>query len=260
MSDEPPYLGPDKIIGMPTPGQWTRKAYDDIFTVPPPVVNFPSAPPPPPIFNFRGPLPSDGNYTPIPGGAAQGPVLSPAWGLALLGVGAVLWMNTSVLLAGALIVGVLVGGLIGGTILWPATRIWSSGIKAGLIFQTGLLSVFAYVATVYLLSHYDAWVLAPIDQRLQHWFGTFPEFTWPTGNRSSVSAIIMTQVLGLLVAATTISARLKDAFGGVAGFLRACVVSVLILVTVCGGTALLVRQVAVELNSHSSTGTSARFH
>jgi hypothetical protein len=165
--------------------------------------------------------------------------------LAALGVGYVFWENSSVM-AGAVLGTIIVGGLLGAALLWPATRIWSSGLAPGRIVGAGFTSVFAYVATVYLLTRHGSLILNPVVRGLQHLLGASLDAQDP--DKAFASLVLVSQAPALLVAAGTLSWRLKEAFGGVAGYLRACAVSLVMLLVLGGGTVLVIQQLLAHFN------------
>jgi hypothetical protein len=150
----------------------------------------------------------------------------------LLSLGAVLWMNTSVLLAGILVTGALSGAIVGTVLLRPTARLWSPATprSSGQIFAACLLAMCAYGAMLYALMHYGGPLLNPLDRQLQPWVSRsslFAGLHWPP---RFVSFLILTQVPCVLASAAAIRWRLKGAFRGVTGYVVASAVSVAILI------------------------------
>jgi len=110
---------------------------------------------------------------------------------------------------------------------------------------------------MYVLTHHGAWALNPLDRRLQMWLGALPQFARLHALAPIASFLVLTQVPCVLLCGATIRWRLKEAFGGVAGYLRACAVSLAILIVLGGGTTLLVRQVLQGFNAGQAHGAAA---
>jgi len=173
-----------------------------------------------------------GGYAGGYGGRAPRFGLSPGGLFVLLSLGAVLWMNTSVLLAGMLVAGALTGAIVGTMLLWPTVRLWSAGThrSGGQIFAACLLAMCAYGATLYLLMHHGGPLLNPLDRQLQSWVSRSPLFAGLNWQPRLVSFLILTQVPCVLASAAAIRWRLKGAFRGVTGYVMASTVSVVILI------------------------------
>jgi hypothetical protein len=173
----------------------------------------------------------------------------------LLCLGAVLLMNTSVLLAGVLVIGALAGAIVGTLLLWPTVRLWSPGVgcSAGQIFQASLSAMCAYGAALYVLTHYGGSVLNPLDRHVQQWASTSVVSAGLHWQPRIISFLILTQVPCVLVSGATIRWRLKGAFQGVTGYLRASAVSLAILIVLGLGATSFVR----EVFDHASLARSA---
>lgn len=163
----------------------------------------------------------------------------------LLSLGAVLLMNTSVLLASVLVTGALAGAMVGTVLLWPTVRLWSPGAgrSVGEIFQASLSAMCAYGAAMYVLTHYAGPVLNPLDRHVQQWVSTSALFGGLHWQPRIISFLILTQVPCVLVCGATIRWRLKGAFKGVTGYLRASAVSLAILIVLGLGATLFVREI-----------------
>jgi hypothetical protein len=241
------YLGgPESRAGrIPTEYERSVDAMREAWKVPPAPDN--SRPPAtfsPPVF---GPRPSNDQFSPVPmTGGRQGPVLSAGGLLVCLTVGAVLWENTSFLVAGALLAEIVAGGVVGTGMVWLASRLSSPGVKPTRMFGASFLCVCAYVASVYLLTRHAAWLLNPVTQGLQRMLGASSGFNSQDGGATEFAALFLaSQIPALLIAAATLSLRLKSTFGGLGGYLRACVVSLLTLLIVGGTSILLARQMLI---------------
>jgi len=168
----------------------------------------------------------------------------------LLALAAVLFMNTSVLLAGVLIVSALIAAVVGTVLLWPAVRLWSpgAGSSVGRLFQASLTATCAYGAGMYVLTHHGGSLLNPLDRSLQRWVSTLPLLAALPVPPRIISFLILTQVPCVLVSAAAIRWRLRGAFAGVSGYLRACVVSLAILIVLGLGAVMFVREVFDHAN------------
>jgi hypothetical protein len=191
----------------------------------------PGAPPVAPNFGSWGG--SSGTYSGGGAGSAGGLLL-------LLALGAVLWMNTSVALAEMLVVGALIGAVVGTVVLWPVVRLLASGGKSsiGQIFQASLLSMCAYAATIYVLTHFGGRVLNPLDHQVQMWLMRNAGLG---AQARIVSFLLLTQVPCVLVCAATLRGRLQGPFRGTGGYLKACAVSLATLLVLGFGANAFVR-------------------
>jgi hypothetical protein len=197
-----------------------------------------------------------GNYGGSYGGAGPRVGLSIGGLFVLLCLGAVLLMNTSVLLASVLVTGALAGAIVGTVFLWPTVRLWSPGAhrSLGQIFQAALAAMCAYGAAMYLLTHYGGPMLNPLDRHLQQWVGTSPLFAGLHWQPRVISFLVLTQVPSVLACGAVIRWRLKGAFKGVTGYLGACALSLAILIVVGLGATLFVR----EVFDHASLSSVAK--
>ena len=164
--------------------------------------------------------------------------------LVLLALGAVLWLNTSVLLAGVLIVAALGGALIATLVVWPTVRLFSSGARCsiGQMLKASLVAVCAYGAALYALLHYGGPLLGPLDRHLQLWASASPLAAALHLQPGVLSILILTQLSGVLVFGAVLRWRLRGAFAGVGGYVRACAVGVATLFILGGGAAMLARE------------------
>jgi hypothetical protein len=185
----------------------------------------------------RGPAGPLQSYAPMP--------LSVGGGLVILAIGAVLWLNTSVFLASALLIGAIAGAVVGTVLLWPIVRALSRGanITLGNIFQASFLSMCAYGATLYVLTHFGGPVLNPLDPYVQRWASASPLLAGLSVPARAVSFLLLTQVPCLLVGGATLSWRLKGVFSKVTGYFVACAVTLATLIILGGGAAVLFREV-----------------
>jgi hypothetical protein len=200
----------------------------------------PGAPPVAPTFGGWGG--SAGTYSGGGTASGAGAGLHPSAGglLVLLALGAVLWMNTSVALAEILVVGAVIGAVIGTVVLWPVMRLLASGghWSIGQIFQATLLSMCAYAATIYVLTHFGGRVLNPLDHQLQVWL---IRNAGMGAQARIVSFLLLTQVPCVLVCAATLRWRLQGPFRGAGGYLKACAVSLATLLVLGFGANAFVR-------------------
>jgi len=185
----------------------------------------------------RGPLGTGQPYTPMP--------LSVGGGLVILAIGAVLWLNTSVFLASALIIGALAGALVGTILLWPIVRALSrsANFSLGSIFQASFLSMCAYGAMLYVLTHFGGPVLNPLDPYVQRWASASPLLAGLSVPARAVSFLLLTQVPCLLIGGATLSWRLKGVFSKATGYFVACAVTLATLIILGAGAAVLFRKV-----------------
>jgi len=186
-----------------------------------------------------------GGYAGSYGGGGPRVGLSIGGLFVLLSLGAVLLMNTSVLLASVLVTGALAGAIVGTVLLWSTVRLWSPGAgrSLGQIFQASLSAMCAYGAAMYVLTHYGGPVLNPLDRHMQQWVSTSAVFAGLHWQPRIVSFLILTQAPCVLVCGATIRWRLKGAFKGVTGYLGASTVSLAILIVLGLGATLFVREV-----------------
>jgi hypothetical protein len=198
------------------------------------------APPVAPSFGSWGG--SAGTYSGGSTSSGSGAGLHPSAGglLLLLALGAVLWMNTSVALAEILVVGALIGAVVGTVVLWPVVRLLASGGKWSIsqIFQASLLSMCAYAATIYVLTHFGGRVLNPLDHQVQVWL---MRNAGMGAQARIVSFLLLTQVPCVLVCGATLRWRLQGPFLSTGGYLKACAVSLATLLVLGLGANAFVR-------------------
>lgn len=242
MSEDNGFMGQTPRATQPSMYDLSREKMEQAWTPQNVGASIPSAPPVVPVHW------SSGGVGGAPG--AQWLSLSTGGLLLFLALGVVLWMNTSFLLAGGLIIGALVGAVVGTVLLWPAVRIWSSGARLGRIFEASLLSMCAYGAAMYVLTNHGGRTLSLLDQHLQLWLSASPLFAKLHAPAPIVSFLVVTQVPCVLLCGATIRWRLKGAFAGVTGYLRACAVSLAILIILAGGATVLVRQVLQNFDAN----------
>jgi len=168
-------------------------------------------------------------------------------------------MNTSVLLASVLVTGALAGAIVGTVLLWPTVHLWSPGAGRSVsqIFQASLTAMCAYGAAMHVLTHYAGPVLTPLDRHVQQWVSRSALFAGRHWQPRIISFLILTQVPCVLVGGATLRWRLKGAFKGVFGYLRASAVSLAILIVLGLGASLFVREVFDHARLARSAGAAA---
>lgn len=219
----------------------TRRAQEIANT---PVIPVDAGAPPAPISNpwstspvGRGPAGPLQPWAPMP--------LSVGGLLVIVAIGAVLWLNTSVFLAAALIIGALGGAIVGTLLLFPLVRALSPGahFSVGRIFQASFLAMCAYGTTMYVLTHFGAALLVPFDPYVQRWASSTPLLARLSVPAPMVSFLLLTQVPCLLVGGATLRWRLKGVFPTVTGYLVACTVILATLIVLGLGAGLFVREI-----------------
>lgn len=165
--------------------------------------------------------------------------------LVIVAIGAVLWLNTSVFLAAALIIGALAGAIVGTLLLLPLVRALSPGahLSVGRIFQASFLAMCAYGITMYVLTHFGAALLVPFDPYVQRWASSTPFLARLSVPAPVVSFLLLTQVPCLLVGGATLRWRLKGVFPTATGYLVACTVILATLIVLGLGAGLFVREI-----------------